>query len=306
MPYKTLKDLPVEEYFGPGHRLCQGCGAGIIARLVTKVAGANTIIVNATGCVEVSTTFYPDTAWGLPYIHVAFENSAAVASGVRAAYNAMVRKGIVDKNPNVIVLAGDGGTADIGIQSLSGALERGDHILYICYDNEAYMNTGIQRSGATPYGAWTTTSPPGKLSPGQKTTKKDLVEIAVAHGIKYAATATVAYLIDAANKIEKALNTPGATFMHFLSPCTPGWRIDTANTIKVSRLAVQTALWPLYEVVDGEYITTVKVPKRLPVIEYLKIQGRFRHLLNKPEEVAKIQAYADKLAEKFGYGPISP
>jgi pyruvate ferredoxin oxidoreductase beta subunit len=306
MPYKTIKDLPLKEHFGPGHRLCQGCGAGIIARLVTKVAGDNTIVTNATGCLEVSSTFYPDTAWGIPYIHVAFENAAAAASGIRVAYTSLQRKGLRDTSPNVIAFGGDGGTADIGLQALSGALERGDHILYICYDNEAYMNTGIQRSSATPYGAWTTTSPPGKISPGQKTGKKDLVAIAVAHGIKYAATANVAYLIDAANKVEKALNTPGASFIHFLSPCTPGWRIDSASSVKVSRLAVQTALWPLYEVVDGEYITTVKISKRLPVTEYLKTQGRFRHMLSKPEEVAKVQAIADRLASRFGYGPITP
>ena len=306
MPYKTVKDLPLKEYFGPGHRLCQGCGAGIIVRLVTKVSGDNTIVVNATGCLEVSSSYYPDTAWGIPWLHVAFENTAASASGIRAAYNVLVRKGQKDSNPNIIAFAGDGGTADIGIQALSGALERGDHFTYICYDNEAYMNTGIQRSSATPYGAWTTTSPPGKVSPGQKTGKKDLVAIAVAHGIKYAATANVAYLVDAANKVEKALNTPGATFIHFLSPCTPGWRIDTATSVKVSKLAVQTALWPLYEVVDGKYIPTVKIAKRLPVSEYLKVQGRFRHLVNKPEEVAKIQAVADKLAERFGYGSVAP
>ena len=306
MPYKTVKDLSLKEYFGPGHRLCQGCGAGIIARLVTKVAGDNTIIVNATGCLEVASSFYPDTAWGLPWIHVAFENAAASASGIRAAYTSMMKKGLRDSSPNIIAFAGDGGTADIGIQALSGAMERGDHFTYICYDNEAYMNTGIQRSSATPYGAWTTTSPPGKISPGQKTGKKDLVAIAVGHGIKYTATANVAYLVDAANKVEKALNTAGATFIHFLSPCTPGWRIDTASSVKISKLAVQTALWPLYEVVDGQYITTVKIAKRLPVSEYLKAQGRFRHLVSKAEEVAKIQAVADKLAEKFGYGPLGP
>jgi len=306
MPYKTIKDLPLQEYFGPGHRLCQGCGAGIVARLVTKVAGENTIICNATGCLEVSSSYYPDTAWGLPWLHIAFENVAAAASGVRAAYSSMIRKGQKDVAPNVIAIAGDGGTSDIGLQALSGALERGDHFTYICYDNEAYMNTGIQRSSATPYGAWTTTTPPGKLSPGQKTAKKDLVAIAVAHGVKYTATANVAYLVDAANKIEKAINTPGATFIHFLSPCTPGWRIDSASSVKVSRLAVQTALWPLYEVADGEYRATVKVLKRLPVTEYLKLQGRFKHMLSKPEEISKVQAYADKMAEKFNYGPMNP
>jgi pyruvate ferredoxin oxidoreductase beta subunit len=306
MPYKTIKDLPLKEYFGPGHRLCQGCGAGIIARLVTKVSGDNTIAVNATGCLEVSSSYYPDTAWGIPWLHVAFENTAASASGIRAAYNALVRKGQKDSSPNIIAFGGDGGTADIGIQALSGAMERGDHFTYICYDNEAYMNTGIQRSSATPYGAWTTTSPPGKVSPGQKTGKKDLVAIAVAHGVKYAATANVAYLIDAANKVEKALNTPGTTFIHFLSPCTPGWRIDSAISVKISKLAVQTSLWPLYEVVNGQYLPTVKIAKRLPVSEYLKAQGRFRHLVGKADEVAKIQEIADKLAERFGYGPVVP
>jgi len=304
MPYRTLKDLIGEELFGPGHALCPGCGAGIISRLVTRIGGRNTIIVQPTGCLEVSTTLYPLTSWRVPWIHMAFENAAAVASGVRAAYNALLRKGVITEDVNVVVLAGDGGTADIGFQAMSGAFERGDRFLFICYDNEAYMNTGMQRSGATPYGAATTTTPPGKFSIGQRTLKKDLMGSAIASNVKYAATGSPSHIIDLANKLEKALKAKGPSFIHFLSPCIPGWRIDSHMTIKISRLAVQTGLWPLYEYEDGRITVTVKVPKRIPVIDYIKLQGRFGHLLDKPEEISKLQAYADALAEKFGLGPV--
>ncbi|MEM3538932.1 MAG: thiamine pyrophosphate-dependent enzyme [Nitrososphaerales archaeon] len=301
MPFKSINDIIVkQDFFSPGHGLCAGCGAAQIARIVMKVIGKDSIIINATGCLEVSTTTYPWTAWKTPYIHVAFENAAAVASGIRSAYDALIMKKKLNKNVNVVVLAGDGGTADIGLQALSGAFERGDRITYICYDNEAYMNTGIQRSGATPYGAWTTTSPSG-----QRTFKKDLMGIVIAHKVKYAATASIAYLLDAANKVEKAISMNGPSFIHWLQPCTIGWRFDPKLTVKLSRLAVKTGLWPLYEYYDGVIKLTVQVPKRLPVFEYLKLQGRFRHIINNKDELVKIQSYADELAAKFGLGPVS-
>ncbi len=304
MPFKSLKALPQTELLAPGHGLCAGCTASLLARLILKVAGENTIVVSATGCVEVSTSMYPNTAWKVPWIHVAFENAAAVASGIRAAYEAQRRKGLVTDDPHIIVLGGDGGTADIGLQAMSGAFERGDRIAYFCYDNEAYMNTGIQRSGTTPYGAWTTTSPLGRKSSGQKTWKKDLVAIAIAHRVKYATTATPAYLVDAANKIEKALQTDGPSFVHFLQPCVAGWKTDSADGIKLSRLAVQSGLWPLFEYENGQMRVTVPLTRRLPVEDYLKLQGRFKHLLSQPEELGKIQGFADQLAMKYSLGPV--
>lgn len=304
MPYKSLKALPQIELIAPGHGLCAGCTASLVARLILKVAGENTIVVSATGCVEVSTSMYPNTAWKVPWVHVAFENAAAVASGIRASYEALRRKGAVSSDPQVVVLGGDGGTADIGLQAMSGAFERGDRITYFCYDNEAYMNTGIQRSGTTPYGAWTTTSPPGKESIGQKTWKKDLVAIAIAHRVKFAATATPAYLVDAANKIEKALHADGPSFVHFLQPCVGGWKMDSADGIKLSRLAVQTGLWPLFEYEGGQTHVTVPLTRRLPVEEYLKLQGRFKHLFSQPDELKKIQGFADELAAKYALGPV--
>ncbi len=304
MIYRTVRDLPTEEYFAPGHGLCAGCPIGILAKIALKVSGKDSIVVNATGCGEVSTTLYPSTAWKVPWIHLAFENAAATASGVRAAYNAMIKKGLLNKDVNVIVLAGDGGTADIGLQALSGALERGDRFLYICYDNEAYMNTGIQRSGATPFGAWTTTTPLGAKLSGREVFKKDLIGIAIAHKVRYAATAVPSYPFDLATKIEKGLKANGPAFIHVLIPCTTGWRFDPSLTIKIGKLAVQTGLWPLYEYENGTFRTTVPVPRRKPVIEYLKLQGRFRHLLDKPELIAEIQKYADELAQRFGLGPV--
>jgi len=275
---KTIKDIPKEEYLAPGHRLCAGCGAAIAIRLALKALRGPTVIVNATGCIEVATTIYPYTSWRVPWIHVAFENAAAVASGVTEAFRIMEKKYGV-KRPDVIAIGGDGGTFDIGLQALSGALERGHKMLYICYDNEAYMNTGIQRSGATPRGAATTTSPAGRVIPGKLERKKDLVEIAAAHGIPYAATASIAHPIDYINKVRKALEIDGPTFIHVLTPCVPGWRIDPSQTINIARLAVDTLVFPVYEVDNGKYKINVMVKKPKPLEEYIRPQGRFKHLL---------------------------
>ncbi len=285
----TAKNLPKEEILSYGHRACQGCGELLSVRLITKAIGPDMIIANATGCLEIVTSSFPDTAWKVPWIHVAFENAAAVASGVESAIKVLKRKGRLPKDKKITVLAfaGDGGTADIGLQALSGALERGHNFVYVCYDNEAYMNTGIQRSSSTPYGASTTTSPAGKKSIGQKTKKKNLPEIAVAHGIPYVATATPAYPYDLMNKARKASIIEGPAYLHVFSPCIPGWRINSDQTIEIGRLAVKTGVFPLYEVENGKYKLNVKVKELLPVENYLKIQGRFRHL--KEENIKEIQ-----------------
>ena len=291
-----LHDLPVEELFTSGHRLCAGCGAGTIMRMTMKALRGPTVVVNATGCVEVASTIYPYTSWKVSWVHVAFENAAAVASGIEAAYKALMRRGAWDKHVDIIAIAGDGGTFDIGIQALSGALERGHDFLYICYDNEAYMNTGIQRSGATPHGAATTTSPAGKKIPGKPEFKKDLIGICVAHGIEYAATASPAYWNDYIMKVRKALEVNGPAVIHVFSPCPLGMRFDSSKSIEVARLAVQTRYWPVYEVEKGKYKLNIKVPQPKPLTEFLKMQERFRHLF-RPEfqhELEILQRWVDE------------
>jgi len=270
----TLKELPAQELFGPGHRMCSGCGAAATARITLKALEKPAIIVNATGCLEVSGTIYPDTAWKLPWVHALFEDTAAVASGIEASLQKEGKAEDVD----IIAFGGDGGTFDIGIQALSGALERRDDFTYICYDNEAYMNTGIQRSGATPYGAATTTTPAGSKIPGKTDAKKDFIGVCVAHGVEYAATASVAYWNDYITKVRRAVAVKGPAVIHVLAPCPLGWRFETSETIKLAKLAVQTRYFPLYEVENGKYKLSMKVPKPVPLEEFLKPQGRFRHL----------------------------
>ena len=282
---------PIKDFFVPGHRACQGCGEALAVKLVHKALGRNTIVASATGCMEIISSSYPDTAWDIPWIHVAFENAAAVISGIEAGYKALMRKGKYPKRDiNFVAMAGDGGTADIGLQALSGALERGHKIIYICYDNEAYMNTGIQRSSSTPYGAMTTTSPPGKKSIGQKTWKKPLPLIAAAHGIPYVATANPSYPFDLMEKIEKAKKVKGPSYIHILSVCNTGWRIPSDMTVHIGRLATLTGLFPLYEVFNGKkYVVNLKPEKLLPVEKYLELQGRFRHLKNRKDVIEEIQ-----------------
>jgi len=275
----TPKTLPKIEPLAQGHRACQGCGEVLALRMALKAMGKNIIVASATGCMEIVTSAYPQTAWDVPWIHVAFENAAAVASGIEAGRKVLMRKGRLPKGRTTIVaMAGDGGTADIGLQALSGALERGHDFVYICLDNEAYMNTGVQRSSATPYGAMTTTSPPGKLSIGQYTWKKNVPAIVAAHAIPYVATAAPAYYVDLMNKAKKAAMIRGPAYLHIYSPCPTGWRLAPERAVAISRLAVQTNVFPLYEVIDGRYILTKKIKKPKPVEEYLKLQGRFRHL----------------------------
>ncbi|MFP3137620.1 MAG: pyruvate synthase subunit PorB [Nitrososphaeria archaeon] len=276
---RSLLEIDRRERLAPGHRACAGCGPMIAVRQILQAYPEDPIVVNATGCVEVVTSVYPETSWLVPWVHVAFENSAAVASGVEAAMRALRRRGEIERERPVVVFAGDGGTFDIGIQALSGALERGHRMLYVCYDNEAYMNTGIQRSSATPYGAWTTTSPYGSIWPGKREAKKDIVAIVAAHGVPYAATASISHWKDLMTKVRKALSYDGPTFLHVYAPCNRGWRFDPSLTVEVAKRAVETRFFPLYEVENGRYRITLPVTKPRPLEDFLSIQGRFRHLL---------------------------
>jgi pyruvate ferredoxin oxidoreductase beta subunit len=287
-----------KEYFVPGHRACQGCAEALAVRLVAKALGRNNVIASATGCMEIVSSPLPLTSWGVPWMHVAFENAAAVASGIEAGLKVLMRKGRIPRRRiNVMAMAGDGGTSDIGLQALSGAMERGHDFVYVCFDNEAYMNTGIQRSSSTPFGASTTTSPAGKVVPGQTTWKKNMPEIAAAHNIPYVATACSSYPFDLMEKVKKAAAIEGPAYVHILSVCPTGWRLPPQLAIHAGRLAVETGMFPLYEVEHGRYQLNVDLPELRPIEEYLKIQGRFRHLT--PEMIAEIQQRVREDYEKL-------
>jgi pyruvate ferredoxin oxidoreductase beta subunit len=293
-PRLVSKDEP----FVPGHRACIGCGEVLAVRLACKAMGPNTIMVNATGCMEIIASQIPYTSWELPWIHTLFENTAAVASGVESGLKAMMRKGrIPQQEINVVGIGGDGATVDIGLQALSGAMERGHKFLYICFDNEAYMNTGIQRSSATPFGASTTTSPAGKKSSGQFSWKKDMPAIAVAHNIPYVATACPSYPFDLMEKVKKALAVPGPSYLHVFSVCPTGWRCAGDLSIRIGRLAVQTGVFPLYEVENGQYKLNLDLPMLKPMTEYTRLQGRFKHL--SPEMLEQIQIKIDNKYEEI-------
>lgn len=279
--------ITVEEYFAPGHRACTGCGEALAVRLVCKALGKDVIIVTATGCIEIVSSPLPTTSWRVPWIHTLFENTAAVASGIEEGIKALSRKGRYSKKTKIVAMGGDGGTADIGLQALSGALERGHEFIYICYDNEAYMNTGVQRSSATPFGASTTTSPAGKQSIGQSTWKKNMPAIVAAHDIPYVATACPSYPFDLLNKVQKATTIEGPAYLHILSVCPTGWRSQSDITINLGRLAVRSGIFPLYEIEQGKYKLNFDPAQLRPVEEYLKLQGRFRHL--SPDTIAHIQ-----------------
>lgn len=288
-----MNQFPEEELLAPGHRACPGCGSILAIRYALKALGKNTIVCAPTGCMEVVTTPYPETAWRVPWIHVAFENAAAVASGVEVGLKSLGKRGI-----KVVAIGGDGGTVDIGLQALSGMVERNHNVLYICTDNEAYMNTGIQRSGSTPYSAWTTTTPVGKVKRGEDLPKKDMPAIIAAHRAPYVATASVGYPLDYIKKVKKAASIEGPTYIHVHCPCGPGWRIDSSKTIEVAKLAVLTGMWNLYEIENGSFDLTFKPPKRKPVADYLKMQRRFRHLTD--EEIAEIQRTVDEEWKRLG------
>jgi len=283
---KNLVDA--EEYLAEGHNFCTGCAEALAIRLVCKAVGKNMIINMATGCDEVCTTPLPVTSWRVPWMHTLFENTAATISGGEAGLKILMAKGkIPQRDIKCIAMGGDGGTTDIGFQALSGAMERGHDFVYVCWDNEAYMNTGIQRSSSTPYGSSTTTAPAGKISIGQKTQKKNMVEIAAAHGIPYTATACPSYPFDLMNKVKKAADMKGPAYIHILTVCPTGWRTASNKSIEIGRLAVETGIFPIYEVEYGKYKMTVTPKKMKPISEYLKPQGRFRHLTE--EEIEQIQ-----------------
>ncbi len=305
---KTTKSVPrrirdlmaIEEFFASGHRACVGCGQAVAIRLVCKALGQDTIIVNPTGCTEIISSLFPQTSWRVPWIHTLFDNTGAVASGVEAGLKVLTRKGRYSRSTKVVAMAGDGGTADIGLQALSGALERGHNFIYVCYDNEAYMNTGIQRSGSTPYGASTTTAPAGKLSIGQTTWKKNMPAIAAAHDIPYVATACSSYPFDLMNKVKKAKEINGPSYIHILSVCPTGWRASPDLVVRLGRLAVETGIFPLYEIEGDKYTLNYDFPQLRPVQEYFQLQGRFRHL--SADMMAQIQGRVNsefaKLKEK--------
>ncbi|MCW4001866.1 MAG: thiamine pyrophosphate-dependent enzyme [Candidatus Bathyarchaeota archaeon] len=299
---KDIAEKP--DLFMPGHRACAGCAPATVLRLILKALRGPTIATSATGCMEVVSAIYPYTSWKIPWIHTAFENVAANASGIEAALKILKKKGrIPQEQVDVIAFAGDGGTYDIGIQALSGAVERGHDFLYVLYDNEAYMNTGIQRSGGTPHGASTTTSPAGKVIPGKLEFKKPIGPIMVAHDIPYAATASPYYWRDLITKARKGIEVNGPAFLHVFAPCPRGWRSDISKSIEISRLAVETCIFPLWEATKGEHqlsasskVIALKPERKKPVREYLQLQGRFRHLFTPKFEkvIDEIQGMTDE------------
>ncbi len=298
-PLSTLrKEQPRFTGLEAGHRACQGCGQALAARLVLEAAGPDVIVANATGCLEIFSSAWPESAWRIPWIHSLFENTAAVASGIEAAMRAQ------GKLTKVLAFGGDGGTFDIGLQALSGMLERNHSVLYVCFDNEAYMNTGVQRSSSTPHGAWTTTSPVGNRSRGKKHFKKDLLGMIAAHRIPYVATASIAYPSDLRAKVRRATGEEGATFILLHSPCPLGWGHESHLSIEMDRLAVQTGLFPLVEMERGEVVNVVPIGKKRPVLDYIKPQERFRHLLEETEvareERDHLQALCDYNIERYG------
>ncbi len=293
---KPLKNFSMEEHVASGHRACQGCAEILAVRHVLKAIGPDMVLAMATGCMEIISSPFPFTSWNVPWIHVAFENAAAVGSGVESGMKALRRKGrIPDKDVTIVAMGGDGGTSDIGFQALSGMMERGHKMIYVCVDNEAYMNTGIQRSSSTPFGASTTTSPAGEARPtGQNTWKKDMTAIAAAHGIPYTATACPSFFPDLRKKVEKAIAADGPAYLHILSVCPTGWRIAPEKAIEYGKLAVNTGVFPLYEVENGEWKLNRKPKELQPVTDYFKGQGRFRHLDEKM--TAEIQ---EKITQKW-------
>jgi len=287
----NMKEIVAERpsRFTSGHRMCAGCGAPPVVRMILRAVKPedHAVICNATGCLEVSSFIYPYTSWTDSFIHTAFENAAATESGVEAAYKALKRKGKLpeDKHTKFITFGGDGGTYDIGLQSLSGAMERGHDMVYVCYDNGAYMNTGIQRSSATPKFADTTTSPAGKVVPGKMQSRKDLTEIMVSHHIPYVAqTLAVNNFKDLYEKAEKAIYTEGPAFLNVFSPCPRGWGYKTDDLMLINKLAMETCYWPMYEVIDGKYKINYKPKQKKPIEEFLKPQKRFKHMFKPGNE----------------------
>lgn len=289
------------EKLAPGHSTCAGCGIPSIVRTVLDATDDPVVVINATGCLEVTTTLHPYSAWKVPYIHNAFENAAATASGVEAAYKVLKRKGLIKDNMKFVAFGGDGGTYDIGLQALSGMLERGHQVLYVAYDNQGYMNTGGQRSGATPMGANMETTPAGTESFGNRTDRKDIMEIVKAHHIKYLAQSNVAYHEDLARKAKKAWETEGPSFLLVLQPCTNVWKYPTSQYVRIGKLATETNFWPLFEIENGKYKINLEVKDRKPIEEFLKTQKRFKHLFvpENSEVIKTIQKNVDRKWEEL-------
>jgi pyruvate ferredoxin oxidoreductase beta subunit len=318
---RSLKELSASRtILSPGHRLCAGCGASIVLRQLLTVAPTPVVVGCATGCLEVATTIYPYTAWNCSFIHSAFENVAATMSGVEAAYRALRRQGKIADELTFIAIGGDGGTYDIGIQSLSGMLERGHRVVYVCYDNGAYMNTGVQRSSATPLGADTTTTPVSRsakvtsgappvavnggsrgAATGKADPRKDLLAIVAAHGVPYAAQASPSHWRDLTTKAAKAFSSKGPSFLNLLAPCPRGWRYDTSKTIEMTRLAVETCFWPLVEIEDGQWRITFRPKEKQPLRTFLQSQGRFKHLFTEANQelLKRTQIETDKAWDKL-------
>ncbi len=299
MAYNLKQEMNKPERFVGGHRLCAGCGAGIACRAIMRALDPEdkAVISNATSCLEVSSFLYPYTAWEDSYIHSAFENASATIGGVEAAYKVLKRKGKIGDDFKFITVGGDGGTYDIGLQSLSGALERGHDFTYFCYDNEAYMNTGIQRSSSTPRFANATTTPPGAQSTGKVQNKKDLTAIVAAHGVPYAAQTTfIGNFKDFHEKAHRAIYTEGPAFVNVLAPCPRGWQYDSADLPLICKMAVDTCVWPLYEIDNGQWRLTYEPKRKLPVEEFMKLQGRFRHCFQPGNEwtIEEAQKYVDE------------
>ncbi|HHQ44605.1 MAG TPA: pyruvate ferredoxin oxidoreductase [Candidatus Altiarchaeales archaeon] len=292
----NLKELTKKrDIITPGHRMCAGCMAPVVVRQALNAVKTPVVVGSATGCLEVATTIYPYTAWNCSFIHNAFENSAATISGVETAYRALKKKGKIKDEIKFIAMGGDGGTYDIGLQSLSGAMERGHNMVYICYDNEAYMNTGTQRSSATPMGASTTTAPAGKKVPGKTVFQKDLTGIMASHRIPYVAQASPHNWHDLIAKMEKALEIDGPCFLNIISPCPRGWMTKTEDGIMMAKLAVETCFWPLYEVEDGRrWKVNYKPSEKKPITDWINIQGRFKHL-QKPENKHIVERMQEKV-----------
>ena len=306
MSYNFKEVMNRPERLAPGHRMCAGCGGTIATRNVLRALheGDKAVIGNATGCLEVSTFMYPYVAYEDSYIHNAFENAGATMAGVETAYHALRKRGRLGEEYKFITFGGDGGTYDIGFQSLSGAMERGHDFVYVCYDNGAYMNTGIQRSSATPMYADTTTTPVGSQSNGKVQARKDLAAILAAHNIPYVGQTTfIGNMKDLYTKAEKAIYTPGAAFLNVMAPCPRGWRYDSPDIVKICKMAVETCYWPLFEVIDGKWIINYEPKNKLPIEEFLKLQGRFKHLFKPGNEdlIAAFQAEVDKRWEDLQF-----
>ncbi len=300
----TAKDIAEKpDQFLSGHRACAGCAPANVLRLVMKATRGPTIVTEATGCMEVVSSVYPYTSWGVPWLHTAFETAAANASGIDAGLKAQKRKGLLKEHIDIIAFAGDGGTYDIGLQALSGAVERGHDFLFVLYDNEGYMNTGIQRSGGTPMGASTTTTPAGSVIPGKLQHKKPITDIMVAHDMEYVATASQYYWKDLLVKVRKGLEVEGPAFLHVFAPCPRGWRSDPAKSVEYSKLAVESCVFPLWEAVNGQYqlstpskLVELAPQKKKPITDYMKGQGRYRHLFTPQNKYVldEIQRWTDE------------